>query len=102
MSAAVVLFSVVAAGVCLVLAVWFGIDEWRAAAKVRGVALPEAAEPQQPNTVQPYGGGIDFSGIAKLAEALEKVNLSGRFLVGAITFITAATVVVSVGSATGK
>jgi hypothetical protein len=101
MSAVVVWFSVVAAGICLLLAVGFGIDEWRAAAKVREAALPKQNATQEPNTVQPYGG-VDFAGIAKLAEALEKVNLSGRFLIGAITFTTAATVVTSVGSATGK
>jgi hypothetical protein len=32
------------------------------------------------------GAGVDFGGVAKLAETLEKLNSSGRFLIGSVVF----------------
>jgi hypothetical protein len=29
---------------------------------------------------------VDFGGVAKLAEALERLNPSGRFLIGSVVF----------------
>ena len=53
------------------------------------------------NPVSPQAAGLSFEGIAKLAEALEKINPSGRFLVAAIAFAAAATLVVTAGVAKG-
>jgi hypothetical protein len=46
--------------------------------------------------------GVDFGGIAKLAEALEKLNPSGRFLIGSVVFAATAALVTSVGSVAGR
>jgi hypothetical protein len=47
----------------------------------------------------PKRAGADFGGVAKLAQALEKLNPSGRFPIGSVVFAAAAAVVaVGIGS----
>ncbi|MCV7101149.1 hypothetical protein [Mycobacterium palustre] len=97
-------FCVIAAAASLGLAIFFGITDWKAAARVRdfaknAVAPTSTAGTQNP--LQPQAGGLPIEAIAKLAEALEKINPSGRFLVAAIAFTAAATLVISVGAAKG-
>lgn len=99
----VIIFCVVAAAASLGLAIFFGIQDWRAAAKVRDLAktATESISAGTQNPLQPQAAGLSFDWIAKLAEALDKVNPSGRFLVASIAFTAAATIVVTVGTATG-
>lgn len=97
-------FCVVAAVVCLALAVFFSFDDWCTTKKLRQAAKDASNTIGQPrNPAQPQGGagGVDVNAIAKLAEALEKLNPAGRFLLASIAFTAAATVVASVGSAVG-
>ena len=106
-------FCVIAAAACLICALVFAFADRKAAAKVRDVAqrvseaiteslAPGEGNAQRPRTpVQMQSAGIDFGGVAKLAEALEKLNPSGRFLIGSVVFAATAALVAGVGSATG-
>jgi hypothetical protein len=106
-------FCVLAAAACLICAIVFAFADRRAAAKVRDAAqsVSEAitetmaareGSAERPRTpVQMQSAGVDFGGVAKLAEALEKLNPSGRFLIGSVIFAATAALVAGVGSATG-
>lgn len=100
----VAVFCLVAAVACLVSAILFGISDWSAAKKLRDAAdKANKLITQQGEGIQPQAAGlagIDFGGIAKLADSLVKLNLSGRFLVASLAFTAAAIFVTSVGSAT--
>lgn len=106
-------FCILAAAACLVCAIVFAFSDRNAAAKVRdaaqrvGEAITNslaagedgATRPRTP--VQMQSAGVDFGGIAKLAEALEKLNPSGRFLIGSVVFAATAALVTSIGSVAG-
>ncbi|MCV7423809.1 hypothetical protein H7K45_24955 [Mycobacterium yunnanensis] len=99
-------FCIIAAAGTLGLAIFFAFNDRDAATKLRDAAKNASetlARPDDNGTpIRAQGAGVDFGGIAKLAEALEKLNPSGRFLIASIVFTTAATVVTSVGSAVGS
>lgn len=97
---AVVVFSLVAAGLCLVCALYFEVadnkatDALRAAAKNAGSKTSENLA----NPVQEQVAGIDFGGLAQLATALDKLNRSGRFLIAALAFSAVAAVAAGTGA----
>jgi hypothetical protein len=103
---AVVVFSLAAAGVCLILAAYFAFVDHRATAALREAAkqagasagnrLANPANPANPATAQT--GPIDFKGLAELATALEKLNRSSSFLIAALAFAAAAAVAAGAGS----
>ena len=51
--------------------------------------------------IQQSLGAPDFCGIAKLAEAIQKLTPSGQLLIGAVVFAAIAAVLGGVGSVTG-
>jgi hypothetical protein len=100
---AVVVFSLAAAGVCLILAAYFAFVDHRATAALREAAKQAGASagnrlanPANPATAQT--GPIDFKGLAELATALEKLNRSSSFLIAALAFAAAAAVAAGAGS----
>jgi hypothetical protein len=107
-------FCVIAAVACLICAIAFAFADRKTAAKVRdaakavGKSIEESLSPggdtgERPRTpVVAQAAGVDFGGIAKLAEALDKLNPSGRFLIGSVVFAATAAVVAGVGSFTGR
>jgi hypothetical protein len=85
--------------VCLGLAITFAVRD-RGPAKEVSEAAEEAGkktkqELQNPATEQ---AAIDFGGIAKLAEALKKLDRSGRFLIAGLAFVAIAAAVVGAHS----
>lgn len=97
---AVVVFSLVAAGICLVLAVYFAFadkpstDALRTAAKDAG----SKTSAKLANPVQEQAAAIDFNGLAQLATALDKLNRSGRFQIAALAFSAVAAVAAGAGA----
>ncbi|WP_159038157.1 hypothetical protein [Streptomyces sp. WM6386] len=104
----VVIFTLVCAGICLALAVIFAFLD-NASSAVR-----KAAEAAAPKTVtefetdetgrpraRPQTTHVDFSGLAKLAEGLEKLNHAGRFLIVSLAFTAVAAVAAGAGSIAG-
>src|SRR5436309_1113493 len=96
---AVVIFSLVAAGVCLVFAAFFAFadqtttEALRSAAKDAGTKTSEKlANPAQPQAA------VDFGGLAQLATAIDRLNRAGRFLIAALSFTAVAGVAAGAGS----
>lgn len=93
MSALVAIVCLIAAAACLMAALFFAFSDRAATEQLRqAVQIASAkvnaefsAEPVQDgvddrNPAQPEFGNMDFRGLANLAEAIEKLNRSGRFL----------------------
>lgn len=111
--ALVAVFCIVASAACLLFAIVFAFSDKKAAAKVRdaaqqaGEAITNSLTPSEDGgnsrrtPAQMQSAGVDFGGIAKLAEALEKLNPSGRFLIGSVVFAATAALVTSIGSVAG-
>jgi len=97
---AVVVFSLAAAAVCLILAAYFAFADHRATAALRDAAKEAGAKAGErlANPATPQTGPIDFKGLAELATALEKLNRSSSFLIGALAFAAAASVAAGAGS----
>jgi hypothetical protein len=106
---AVVIFSLVSAGLCLVLAIVLAFIDKESTKAVR-----DAAKKAAPRTVvepQKMADGkfapveqaahVDFVGLAKLAEGIEKLNAAGRFLIASLAFAASAAVAAGAGSIAG-
>ncbi|MGW4652052.1 hypothetical protein [Kitasatospora sp. NPDC004289] len=111
---AVVVFSLIAAGLCLLLAAGWAIyegklvkaaaDAAKAEAEVAKLKL-EAAQrnvDQHGRPLSPVGAqagpSFDFSGLGQLAAGLQKLPMSGRLLVVSLGFAAIAAVAASAGS----
>jgi Na+(H+)/acetate symporter ActP len=92
MTAVVAIVCLIAAGACLIAALFFAFADRAATEQLRQavqtasakVNAEFSAEPQagddDRNPAQPQFGNMDFRGLANLAEAIDKLNRSGRFL----------------------
>jgi Na+(H+)/acetate symporter ActP len=93
MSALVAIVCLIAAGACLIAALFLAFADRAATEQLRqAVQIASAkvnaefsAEPVQAgdddrNPAQPRFGNMDFRALANLAEAVDKLNRSGRFL----------------------
>ena len=98
---AVVVFSLIAASISLILAIYFALSD-KAAGDALMDATKEASETatRKPDTIHEQAA-IDFAGLAKLAEAVDKVDRSGRFLICALAFAAVAAVAASAGAIAG-
>lgn len=101
---AVVVFSLVCAGLALVFALVFTfVDYHDGPAQVKAAAKDAATTTshrlaQNPN--QPQAAGADFGGLAQLATAVEKLNRAGRFLIASIAFAAVGAAAASLGAIT--
>lgn|ERR1700739_1432718 len=93
MTALVAIVCLIAAGACLIAALLFAFADRAATEQLRQAVRTASAkvnaeiraEPAQAgdddgNPAQPQFGDMDFRGLANLAEAIDKLNRSGRFL----------------------
>ena len=96
----VAIFCIVASAICLVFCIGFIWGD-RRAAKAGAAKLPAGEAPDRTPVVQQSLGAPDFCGIAKLAEAIQKLTPSGQLLIGAVVFAAIAAVLGGVGSVTG-
>ncbi|MET7534719.1 hypothetical protein [Streptomyces goshikiensis] len=105
---AVVVFCLIASGVCFVaaIAIWAKyerglanvIEDAKEKLKdVRPRAVDEAGRPLNPNQEQ-AGPAFDFAALANLADAMEKLPVSGRLLVVSLGFAAIAAVAAGAGS----
>ncbi|MQS17858.1 hypothetical protein F7Q99_38140 [Streptomyces kaniharaensis] len=103
----VVVFCLVASGSCLLLAIIWANREQKLAQAVetakdqlKNMQTPAVGADGRPLTpVQAQSGqAIDFSSLAKLADALEKLPVSGRLLIVSLGFATIAAVAAGTGS----
>jgi hypothetical protein len=95
----VVYVALLCGAVCLGLAIAFAIKD-RGPAKKVSEAAEEAGAKTKEKLANPAveQAAIDFEGIAKLAEALKKLDRSGRFLIAALAFVAIAAAVVGAHS----
>jgi hypothetical protein len=102
---AVAVACLIAAAICLGYAIKLAhadnaaIDQVRQATITKSGGKP-ASEGETPVAAQ--SSPIDFTGAAKLAEALNKLNPSGRFLIASFIFAAIAAAAAGVGSVTGN
>ena len=105
---AVVVFCLIASGACFLsaIAIWAKYERGLAEAlqgtqeKLKDVqprAVDEAGRPLNPVQEQ-AGPAFDFAALAKLADALEKLPVSGRLLVVSLGFAAIAAVAAGTGS----
>jgi len=85
----------------LVFCIGFIWGDRRAAKELAQRKLPAGEAPDRTPVVQQSLGAPDFGGIAKLAEAIQKVTLAGQLPIGAVVFAAIAAVLGGVGSVTG-
>ena len=97
----VAIFCSVASAICLVFCIGFVWGDRRAAKELAQRKLPAGEAPDRTPVVQQSLGAPDFGGIAKLAEAIQKLTPSGQLLIGAVVFAVTAAVLGGVGSVTG-
>jgi hypothetical protein len=105
----VVAFTLICAGSCLILAVIFAFIDKSSVAAVRSAAQEAApsavTKPQRDANGRPLpvpqAAHVDFAGLAKLAEGLDKLNHAGRFLVASLAFTAVAAVAAGAGSIAG-
>ncbi|MFB7617927.1 hypothetical protein [Kitasatospora sp. NPDC056181] len=101
----VVCTAVVAAVACLVLAAVFSFmdkaeNEARKAAR-EAVPTTKHRAPAAGEAARNQAATVDYAALAKLAEALEKLNRAGRFLIASISFAAVASLAASAGSIAG-
>ncbi|MEV5255924.1 hypothetical protein AB0K98_29695 [Streptomyces werraensis] len=73
----------------------------REAVKVAGDKQKEKMEAGDTQVrVEERALGVDFGGLSKLAEAIDKLNQAGRFLIASMAFAAIAAAAASVGAAT--
>ena len=85
----------------LVFCIGFDWGDRRAAKELAQRKLPAGEAPDRTPVVQQSLGAPDFGGIAKLAEAIQKLTSSGQLPIGAVVFAAIAAVLGGVGSVTG-
>jgi len=78
----VAIFCIVASAICLVFCIGFICGDRRAAKELAQRKLPAGEAPDRTPVVQQSLGAPDFGGIAKLAEAIQKVTLAGQLVIG--------------------
>jgi hypothetical protein len=98
----VTVFCIIASSICLLFCVGFLWADRRAAKDALKGKLAAGKAGNRTPVVEQSLGVPDFSGIAKLAEALQKLNPSGQLLVGAVAFAAIAAVLGGVGSVAGR
>ncbi|MEU4767076.1 hypothetical protein AB0H12_27855 [Actinosynnema sp. NPDC023794] len=88
----VIAVNLVFSAVTLGLGVLFAFTDRKATAAVRGAVVEDSSKAEIPvgQGNQPQRSIVDFGGLAKLAEALDKLNRSGRFLITSIAFMAVA------------
>ena len=97
----VAIFCIVASAICLVFCIGFDWGDRRAAKELAQRKLPAGEAPDRTPVVQQSLGAPDFGGVAKLAEAIQKLTPSGQLPIGAVVFAAIAAVLGGVGSVTG-
>lgn len=106
---AVVVFTLICAGGCLILAIVFAFIEKASTGAVRdatkaavpsAVTQPRLDANERPIPI-PQAAHVDFAGLAKLAEGLDKLNHAGRFLIMSLAFTAVAAVAAGAGSIAG-
>ncbi|MFF5808246.1 hypothetical protein [Streptomyces sp. NPDC012746] len=97
---AVTIFSLVAAGLCLILGTVIGCLEHGKGNKTVEKAVEakagEAARP--PGTPVREQAGVNFADLGKLAEAMAKLRLSAQLLIVALGFTAVAAAAAGIGS----
>ena len=97
----VAIFCTVACAICLVFRIGFVWGDRRAVKELAQRKLPAGEAPDRTPVVQQSLGAPDFGGIAKLAEAIQKLTPWGQLLIGAVVYAAIAAVVGGVDSVTG-
>ncbi|MFD4644819.1 hypothetical protein [Streptomyces sp. NPDC058441] len=104
---AVVVFCLVVSGIFAALSARLAFTDTEAEKSVRG-AVKAAGDKQREKMelgdtqvrVEERALGIDFGGLSNLADAIDKLNQAGRFLIASMAFAAIAAAAASVGAAT--
>lgn len=96
---AVLVFSLAASGICLIFAIVFAFTDRNAKEAVRKAAEDASsnASAHVANPAVPQAG-VDFAGLAQLAEALAKLNQTSTFLIMSLAFAAVAAVAGGAGA----
>ena len=97
----VAIFCIVASAICLVFCIGFDWGDRPRRRSWRSESYRQARLLIATLLFSSRSGAPDFGGIAKLAEAIQKLTPSGQLLIGAVVFAAIAAVLGGVGSVTG-